>query len=144
MYERIKGKSGEGKRGAKRRRWRRTKQFGRLNHDFSGRTVIRSTRRYIRSMSNKATLHESERASRATIRATSSAINSSYLLTADYSYLYVFTLHIRSLPQGKSQDYEAVKNKISRLRICIAREEKYGGKKRQITRKVEPLRLSWY
>lgn len=44
-----------------------------------------------------------------------------FSLTADYSYLYVFTSHIRFLPQGKSQDYEAVKNKISRLRICIAR-----------------------
>lgn len=88
-------------------------------------------------------LHESTML-RVTIRTTSSAINSSYLLTANYSYLYVFTSHIRFLPQEKSQDYEAVKNKISRLRICIAREEKYGGKKRQITRKVEPLRLSWY
>jgi len=88
-------------------------------------------------------LHESTML-RVTIRATLSAINSFYLLTADYSYLYVFTSHIRFLSQGKSQDYEAVKNKISRLRIRIALEEKYGGKKRQITRKVEPLRLSWY
>lgn len=37
-----------------------------------------------------------------TIRVTSSAINSSYLLTANYSYLYVFTSRIRFLPQGKS------------------------------------------
>lgn len=141
MYEReSRGSRG----GAKRRRW------------CAGHEVVRPFKsrffwphRHSQNSSiypidvEQSHLHESTML-RMTIRATSSAINSSYLLTADYSYLYVFTSHIRFLPQGKSQDYEAVKNKISRLRICIAREEKYGGKKRQITRKVEPLRLSWY
>lgn len=47
-------------------------------------------------------------------------------------------------PQGESRDYEAVEDEISRLRICITRGENTAEKKRQITRKVEPLRLSWY
>lgn len=77
-----------------------------------------------RSMLNKATSTESTML-RVTIRVyIGTAINFSFFTHTTHAlFLPVsfYSIRVRSLPQGESQDYEAVRNEISRLRICITR-----------------------
>lgn len=91
MYERVKGKSGvrnggDGARGHEVVRPFKSRFFWPHRHSQNSSIYPIDV--------EQSHLHESTML-RMTIRATSSAINSSYLLTADYSYLYVFTSHIR-------------------------------------------------
>lgn len=124
MYERIKGE---------RKRKRETGE-GAPNDDDSGVQSFKSRFFWLhrhsqnppiyRSMLNKATSTESTMLC-VTIRAyIGTAINFSFFThTTHVLFLPVcfYSVRVRSLPQGESQDYEAVRNEISRLRICITR-----------------------
>lgn len=84
--------------------------------------------------------HESTHAPRDNWDYISSAINSPFLLIADYSYLSVFTSGFSS-----ARKITGLRNRQERNKpptYLYYEREKYGRKKRQITRKVEPLRLS--
>lgn len=124
MYERIKGE---------KKRERETGE-GAPNDGDSGVQSFKSRFFWLhrhsqnppiyRSMLNKATSTESTML-RVTIRAyIGTAINFSFFTHTTHAlFLPVcfYSVRVRSLPQGESQDYEAVRNEISRLRICITR-----------------------
>lgn len=96
-----------------------------------------------RSMLNKTT-STNRLCSAWQLRPISNAINSSFLLTADYSYLSCFYLVHQVSSARKIIGLRSRQERNKPPTYLYYEREKYGGKKRQITRKVEPLRLSWY